>query len=189
MPTSRLCRAAFGVALVGLLGAGQARADAWLEAPSTGCTALAQDENAASWTIAWSGSCVEGKASGHGILVTSDGKGLLGVYEGETADGKLQGEGDLRFRDDETVGWDRYTGDLVSSKAEGESLLTTNEGWEYEWEFKDGEEDGESGRPYCVPGDQLRKLDCSVADFRKKLAAGGRGSRDWLQTVSKPTTA
>ena len=46
-----------------------------------------------------------------------------------------------------------------------------------------------SGRLYCVPGDQLRKLDGSVADLRKKLAAGGRGSRDWLQTVSKRTTA
>lgn len=46
-----------------------------------------------------------------------------------------------------------------------------------------------SGRLYCVPGDQLRKLDGSVADFGKKLAAGGRGSRDWLETVSKPTTA
>ena len=138
-----MCRAAFGVALVGLLGAGQARADAWLEDPSTGSTVLARDDNAASWTIAWSGSCVEGKASGHGILVISDGKGLLGVYEGEMAEGKLQGEGDLRFRDDETGGWDRYTGDFVSSKAEGEGLLTTNEGWEYDGGFKDGEEDGE----------------------------------------------
>lgn len=42
-----------------------------------------------------------------------------------------------------------------------------------------------SGRLFCVPTAHLERLDCSVADFRKTLMAGGRGSRDWLQAVSR----
>ncbi len=143
MPTSRLRYAVPGIALIALLGVDRAQADTWLEDPSTGCTVLSRDENASGQTIAWSGSCKNDKASGTGVLVMHDSKGLLAVYAGEMRDGTLHGEGDLRFRNDETGEFNRYTGDFVNSKAEGDGLLSMSEGWEYDGEFKNGEEDGE----------------------------------------------
>ena len=148
MQTSRSRYAAFGIAFIGLLGAYAAQADTWLKDPSTGCTALSRDEDASQQTITWSGACKDGKASGTGVAVIYDNKGLLGVYNGEMVDGKLHGEGDLRFRDDETGDFYRYTGDFVNSKAEGDGVLSTKD-WEYDGEFKDGEEEGDGTISYA----------------------------------------
>lgn len=45
---------------------------------------------------------------------------------------------------------------------------------------------GTSGRLYCLPGTQVRPLECSLADFRKTVTAAGRGSQDWLRKVAEP---
>ena len=42
-----------------------------------------------------------------------------------------------------------------------------------------------SGRLYCFPGEQVRKLNCSLTDFKKQLAVVGRGSQDWLEKVTE----
>ncbi len=43
-----------------------------------------------------------------------------------------------------------------------------------------------SGQLYCIPGDQIKTLSCSLPELRKKLAVAGRGSQDWLRTIADP---
>lgn len=42
-----------------------------------------------------------------------------------------------------------------------------------------------SGRLYCVPGTQVRPLECSLADFRETVKAAGQGSQDWLLKMTE----
>jgi uncharacterized membrane protein len=43
---------------------------------------------------------------------------------------------------------------------------------------------GTSGRLYFIQAAQIRFLECSLDDFRKTIMAGGRGSQDWLRTLT-----
>ena len=109
-------------------------------------------------TVTWSGSCVDGKASGEGQAVwrsafgDDDYEGSMragkvhgyGIhdfvgnrYEGEFRDGVRWGEGSLVWADG-----DRYEGGWRNDTMHGQGTLTEADGHRYEGGFRDGEKHG-----------------------------------------------
>ena len=41
-----------------------------------------------------------------------------------------------------------------------------------------------TGRLFCLPGEQVRRLDVPLDDFRKQLEEGGHGTGDWLGALA-----
>ncbi len=71
----------------------------WLSDPVSGCRIWAGDDPAAADDIvSWSGNCHDGTAIGKGILSWFGNGALLGRYEGEMFDGRLEGRGRLAYR-------------------------------------------------------------------------------------------
>ena len=101
-----------------------ALADHWVTDPIGDCQVWSYGDAADKEVVSWSGSCEEGKASGRGVLVVSDPKGLLAVYDGEMHAGHGNGFGSLRFR---TTSQEAMTPIWDSSKAachKGEGSLS-----------------------------------------------------------------
>ena len=63
--------------------AGNSHAELWLKDPTTGCEIWSDSLETDKEVPTWSGSCVDGKASGLGVLVVHDKDGLLLVFNGE----------------------------------------------------------------------------------------------------------
>jgi len=40
------------------------------------------------------------------------------------------------------------------------------------------------GRLYCLPSEQILRLEIPLEEFKQKLTTGGHGSQDWLQAVA-----
>ena len=153
--------ALLGASLVVLMAA-TAQADAWLKDPITGCSLWTDHVDSSRETATWSGSCVDGKASGDGVLVWFKDDEILGRYVGSMRAGKLHGRGVLHYRPsdaiaimkadiaDKTLDEGRivyhYEGKLQAGKMEGRGILyyRSNRGYDrYEGEFRNGEIDGE----------------------------------------------
>lgn len=86
-------------------------------------------------TVAWSGGCEEGKASGHGTefyRYRGDGVWKEERYVGEMRDGKLDGSGTLTYDNG-----DRYQGRFVDGRRSGRGTYTHANGDRYEGEFKE----------------------------------------------------
>ena len=154
--------------LLALLGAGLvikthsiARADDWLVDPISGCKIWTDQADSLREVVTWSGPCVDGKASGEGVLVWFKDDGILGRYVGSMRAGKLHGHGVLHYRPldtieamkvdvgDKTLDDGRivyhYEGTLRAGELEGRGILyyRSDRGYDrYEGEFRDGEIDG-----------------------------------------------
>jgi hypothetical protein len=124
-----------------------ALADHWVTDPIGDCQVWSYGDAADKEVVSWSGSCEEGKASGRGVLVVSDSKGLLAVYDGEMHAGHGNGFGSLRFRNDESGGYDTYLGQFQSSLPQGRGIFESSEGWRLEGTFSGSFETG-SGTLY-----------------------------------------
>lgn len=124
--------------------AGNCCADTWLKDPTTGCEIWSYGDTADKEVPTWSGSCGNGKATGLGVLVVHDKDGLLLVYNGEMLDGKAAGAGALRFRNDDSAGFDRYIGRFENHLPMGDGIFESSEGWRLEAQF-DGSFDTGSG--------------------------------------------
>jgi len=124
--------------------AGNSHAELWLKDPTTGCEIWSDSLETDKEVPTWSGSCVDGKASGLGVLVVHDKDGLLLVFNGEVLGGKANGAGVLRLRNDEHGGFDRYLGRFENNKPMGDGIFESSEGWRFEARF-DGSFDSGSG--------------------------------------------
>jgi hypothetical protein len=114
----------------------------------------------------WSGTCVNQRAEGKGVLVWRSG-GAQQRYEGEMHDGRLSGSGTYvyapgvtyqgGFKDDDFDGKGtlteqgaRYEGAFKAGRKNGHGLLTTTDGDRYDGEFAD---DKMTGRGTLVLSD------------------------------------
>ena len=133
--------AALGAMGVALTIAYPAVADNWFKDTLSGCEVFLA-ENEGTKNVAWSGDCVDGKASGKGVLVVMDGEGLVGIYAGNTEAGHPEGQGRMTLRNKETGGVDSYTGGFAKGTLDGKGELVSSKGWTYTGGFKDGKEHG-----------------------------------------------
>ena len=60
-------------------------ADLWIEDPITQCKVWTDEIDPAGEAISWTGSCLDGKATGEGVLAWFKDGSLLGRYEGTMA--------------------------------------------------------------------------------------------------------
>jgi hypothetical protein len=145
---------ALGAAGLVIAVAHPASANDWAKDSLTGCEMFMPDKESDE-KISWSGTCTDGKASGSGVLVVINSKGLAGVYEGDVVKGRAEGEGRISVRNEKTGGVDVYTGDFANGTLDGEGELVSSEGWTYTGGFKDGEEHG-AGTVETTNGDKFR---------------------------------
>ena len=62
--------------------------------------------------------------------------GLLAVFNGEMSGGKAEGFGTLRFRNDESGGFNTYLGTFEGNKPYGEGIFESSEGWQFDAFFE-----------------------------------------------------
>jgi hypothetical protein len=92
----------------------------WLKDPITGC-GIWNSAPQGNEMISWSGDCLDGKASGFGVLVwLEDGK-IVGRFTGTMANGKAEGRGKLHFQVED--GFASYDGDFRASEMHGRGVL------------------------------------------------------------------
>lgn len=130
----------------------------WYKVNDSECLFFVADEDLTK--LNWSGTCQNGYAYGHGKMEAWDdgvlvyeyegnlaegrmnGKGLFtivgsGVYEGEFMDGMLHGKGHLKF-----ANGDEYTGDFKFGAEDGSGTFTFANGTRYKGDFKEGNAHG-----------------------------------------------
>lgn len=122
--------------------AGGSHGEIWLQDPTTGCEIWSEGDVSDEAVATWSGSCIEGKAAGFGGLVVHDKQGLLLSYSGEMRNGKVDGGGALRFRNDEDGGFNRYLGRFEDHRPMGDGIFESSTGWRLEAEFDGGFDSG-----------------------------------------------
>ena len=115
--------------------------------------------------LLWSGSCVEGRASGEGRLVFRGGEGM---YEGGMLGGKLHGHGVLSWSD----GF-RYEGELREGKQHGIGILTRASGESYDGGWREGKPHGHGA--YLAAGGETYK-----GAWRDGCFSDQHGRRAWL---------
>ena len=108
----------------------------WFQDPDTGC-AVWGDQPQPIVKIHWSGDCVDGKASGNGLMeVFIDGL-PFSTYEGEYRDGKAEGYGVLN-----TPGAARYEGEFKNNNLHGHGAIISPDGKRMEGDYVNGMPDG-----------------------------------------------
>ena len=122
-----------------LLIAGNAQAEGRWETSTSGCQVWIDDPHPEK-TVAWSGSCTDGRASGKGVLVWSfmeDGRRVQSRFEGRMKAGDIDDRGGVYV-------WgngNRYEGDFFEGLMEDDNgVYTWANGNRYEGEFRKGEE-------------------------------------------------
>ena len=110
----------------------------WLKDPVTGCSIWSAEKPAPGETASWTGSCVDGRASGNGHLLFVDNQGISARYDGEMRDGKVHGSGAIKFRNEEGSGFDSYVGKFENGAPVGEGVLASHDGYRFEGELLDG---------------------------------------------------
>jgi len=129
-------------------------ADIWVTDPTTDCQVWSGDDGSAKEVASWSGACASGKAIGVGTLVATDIDGLAVVFNGEMKAGKMDGWGTIKFRNDETGGYDRYIGNFENSAPKGNGIYDSSEGWRLQGTF-DGAFDAGYGTMYLDKNDAV----------------------------------
>ena len=88
-------------------------------------------------TIRWDGACVEGKASGSGIVHWFENNRPVQTVEGDYADGKVYGHGVLIW-----ASGHRYEGEFDASEMHGFGVLIWPDGARYEGSYYRGMQHG-----------------------------------------------
>ena len=108
----------------------------WFQDPDTGCAVWGEHPQPIV-IIHWSGECVDGKASGKGLMeVFIDGL-PFSTYEGEYRDGKAEGYGVLN-----TPGEARYEGEFKNNNMDGHGTIISPDGKRLEGDYVNGMPDG-----------------------------------------------
>lgn len=115
-----------------------AKTGGWIKDSVTDCAAWSINKPRQDEGVSWSGSCVDGKASGRGVLIWWDQKGLVARYTGEMSAGKLSGEGRLFLRANDDNGYHEYLGRFEASKPVGTGFVRTAKGARFIGELIDG---------------------------------------------------
>lgn len=131
------------LALATALTAAPVFAEDWLKDPTRECSVWTDSTDGDSQTATWSGSCLDGKASGLGVMVVHDNDGLLAVFNGEMSAGKASGFGTLRFRNEEAGGYNVYLGNFDDHKPYGQGIFESSEGWQLDAFFEGSFDTGE----------------------------------------------
>jgi hypothetical protein len=103
-------------------------ADDWIEDSISKCAVWNEEPSSGGDVISWSGECVDGKASGHGVLAWFTDGALLARYVGGLKAGKLDGVGTLVIQSEQGEGYDHYDAEFVDGEIEGEVGLETASG-------------------------------------------------------------
>ncbi len=114
----------------------------WLNDPLTGCAIWSADKPGPGESATWTGSCVDGRADGKGNLLFWDNEGILAHYDGEMRDGKVHGEGSLKFREIDPPGFASYVGTFANGQPVGEGTLISASGYRFDGELLEGTEHG-----------------------------------------------
>ncbi|MBM2830014.1 MAG: hypothetical protein HW411_804 [Gammaproteobacteria bacterium] len=94
----------------------------WFKDPETGC-AVWGEHSQPIVTVYWSGECVDGKASGKGIMQVHIDKMPFSKYEGDYKEGKADGYGVLT-----TPGESRYEGEFKDNNMHGYGVVISTDG-------------------------------------------------------------
>ena len=131
---------AVGVLLTGLVAsAGLYAGEGWVKDPINEC-AIWSDRLEAKEIFSWSGACLDGKASGEGVLVVFKDVRLVLRYTGTMETGKAQGVGKVEYHTD--AGYVKYWGQLKDSTLQGQGFLLRPDGGLYAGELKKDEPNG-----------------------------------------------
>lgn len=125
------------ILIAGLLLPLQAGAETgeWLTDPIGGCKIWTDQQDSFRETATWIGDCVDGKASGEGVLVWFKDDNFLGRYVGSMRAGKLHGKGVLHYRPPDKI--DAMKADVKDKTLDDGELV-----YHYEGVMKNGELDG-----------------------------------------------
>ena len=78
------------------------------------------------------------------------------VFNGEMKAGKMDGQGSIKFRNDDTGKYDRYIGNFENSTPKGNGIYDSSEGWRLQGSF-DGAFDTGDGTLYLDENDAVIK--------------------------------
>jgi hypothetical protein len=116
-------------------------AESWVTDPKTGCKVAWVSLKYSLVSASWSGSCVDNKAEGKGMLTFTvrdkDGKEEQRQAEGEMKAGKLNGKSILKFPDGAV-----YEGDWKNGSRDGNGVFKFPDGRVYEGDWKNDTLDG-----------------------------------------------
>ena len=135
MRPGTLRRVSATMLLVGIVfAAGSARAGAWVADAKSGCKVWNHTPQLEE-SVAWSGSCANGRAEGHGVARWSKDGNPTETDEGEWLDGRQAGKG--------TQTWSsgRYEGELSDGEPNGLGILILQK-LHYEGDFRNGKPNG-----------------------------------------------
>ena len=113
--------------------------EGWVKDSINGCKMWTDDVEVGK-VFSWSGSCVDGKASGNGVLVVFGDGEVLVRYRGTMKAGKADGVGLVEFKTDQ--GYVKYLGEVKNSALNGQGVLERPDGARYAGSFVDDEPDG-----------------------------------------------
>ena len=120
-------------------GEGPSEKGVWLKDPISGCS-IWNSAPKGNETISWSGACLDGMASGYGVLVwLEDGK-IVGRFTGTMANGKAEGRGQLSFL--VADGFATYDGEFRESEMHGRGLLVFPDKSRAEGDFRHDDMNG-----------------------------------------------
>lgn len=123
------------IALFGLLCSTTAHAE-WFVDEDTGCKVWGEHPQPIV-KVHWSGDCVDGKASGEGLMEVFIDGFPFSRYEGEYKEGKAEGHGVLVTPDDA-----RYEGEFSDNNMHGHGVIISPDGKRLEGTFVNGVPDG-----------------------------------------------
>lgn len=127
--------------MLSVVGSVQAE-DVWVSTKNQDCSVLGDAPLKDNEAVTWSGSCVDGRATGIGRLEwLVDGK-LFGDYDGAMVDGRFDGKGVLRLEVEKGKGFGRLEGTFVAGEPEGEARYEAANGDFYVGGFRKGERHG-----------------------------------------------
>lgn len=104
----------------------------WFTDPDTGCKVYGKQEQPIV-SVHWSGDCVDGRASGQGVLRVLIDSVPFSTYEGELVDGKASGKGILTSPDGS-----RYEGEFLNNEMHGQGAIISSDGKRLEGTYKHG---------------------------------------------------
>lgn len=111
--------------------------DSFAAITTNGCHVGKTAENSAGQTVEWSGACLNGKATGYGVLQWYENGNIDERYEGELKDGLQSGKGIFTAPDGI-----RYEGEWKDGLQNGQGIYIDENGDRYEGEFHNGMKHG-----------------------------------------------